>query len=212
MPNRRNISYRILIMLVAVAAFAAMMHPSIAQAATVHTVSKGDTLWLISQWYGTTVNEIKRANNHWSDVIYPGQRLTITWPSSTASRGSNTYNSGISTNDFEMMAKMIYAESRGEPLEGQVAVASVILNRVKDSRFPNTVAGVIYQPGAFEPISNGQFYLTPNAMAYKAVDYAVKGWDASGGALFYFNPETATSKWIWSRQIVKKIGKHYFAK
>jgi N-acetylmuramoyl-L-alanine amidase len=212
MPNRSNISYRILIVILAVAAIVAMMTPSSARAATVHTVSKGETLWLISQWYGTTVYEIKRANNYWNDVIYPGQRLTITWPSSSASRGSNTYSSGIGTGDYDLIAKMVYAESRGEPLEGQVAVASVILNRVKDSRFPNTVAGVVYQPGAFEPVSNGQLYQTPNAAAYKAVDYAVKGWDASGGALYFFNPETATSKWIWSRQIIKKIGKHYFAK
>lgn len=186
--------------------------PPKALAATVHTVKRGDTLWKISQWYGTTVNELKRANNHWSDAIYPGQKLVITWPAANASRGSAAYSGRIAASDIDLMAKLVYAESRGEPFEGQVAVASVVLNRVKDSRFPNTVAGVIYQPGAFSPVQNGQLYQTPNATAYKAVDNALKGWDASGGALYFFNPNTATSSWIWSRQIIKKIGNHYFAK
>ncbi|HOC09337.1 MAG TPA: cell wall hydrolase [Bacillota bacterium] len=183
-----------------------------ALAATVHTVKQGDTLWKISQWYGTTVYELKRANNHWSDAIYPGQRLVITWPATTASRGAAAYSARISASDIDLMAKLVYAESRGEPFEGQVAVAAVVLNRVKDSRFPNTVPEVIYQPGAFTPVQNGQLYQTPNATAYKAVDNAVKGWDASGGAIYFFNPNTATSSWIWSRQIIKKIGNHYFAK
>lgn len=198
------------VLAILIAVFAVV--PLEALAATVHTVKRGDTLWKISQWYGTTVNEIKRANNHWSDAIYPGQKLVITWPAATASRGGSTYSARASASDIELMAKLVYAESRGEPFEGQVAVASVVLNRVKDSRFPNTVPGVIYQPGAFSPVQNGQLYQKPNATAYKAVDNAVKGWDASGGAIYFFNPNTATSSWIWSRQIVKKIGDHYFAK
>jgi N-acetylmuramoyl-L-alanine amidase len=201
-----------LVVLLAIAVMTVAVVPCTAYAATVHTVSHGDTIWKISQWYGTTVNEIKRANNHWSDNIYPNQKLVITWPSAPASRGSSTNIQSVSRNDSELMAKMVYAESRGEPFEGQVAVASVILNRVKDSRFPNTVSGVIYQPGAFTPVQNGQLYQTPNATAYRAVDNAMKGWDASGGAIYFYNPDTATSAWIWSRQIVKKIGKHYFAK
>jgi N-acetylmuramoyl-L-alanine amidase len=203
--------FKRLVVVIAVMAMVITVIPHEALAATIHTVKRGDTLWKISQWYGTTVNELKRANNHWSDVIYPGQRLTITWPAA-ASRGASTYSARASASDIELMAKMVYAESRGEPFEGQVAVASVILNRVKDSRFPNTVSGVIYQPGAFTPVQNGQLYQTPNATACKAVDNALKGWDASGGAIYFFNPNTATSSWIWSRQIVKKIGKHYFAK
>jgi N-acetylmuramoyl-L-alanine amidase len=203
--------FKRLVVVIAVMAMVITVIPHEALAATIHTVKRGDTLWKISQWYGTTVNELKRANNHWSDVIYPGQKLTITWPAA-ASRGASTYSARASASDIELMAKMVYAESRGEPFEGQVAVASVILNRVKDSRFPNTVSGVIYQPGAFTPVQNGQLYQAPNATAYKAVDNALKGWDASGGAIYFFNPNTATSGWIWSRQIVKKIGKHYFAK
>jgi N-acetylmuramoyl-L-alanine amidase len=203
--------FKRLVVVIAVMAMMITVMPHEALAATIHTVKRGDTLWKISQWYGTTVYELKRANNHWNDAIYPGQKLTITWPAA-ASRGASTYTAGPSANDTELMAKMVYAESRGEPFEGQVAVASVILNRVKDGRFPNTVSGVIYQPGAFTPVQNGQLYQAPNATAYKAVDNALKGWDASGGAIYFFNPNTATSSWIWSRQIVKKIGKHYFAK
>lgn len=114
--------------------------------------------------------------------------------------------------EIEMMAKLVYGEARGEPLEGQVAVASVVLNRLKSDKFPNTVRGVIFQPQAFTAVSDGQYYLTPNKTAYRAVYLAIQGWDPSGGALYYFNPDTATSKWIWSRPQIKKIGKHIFAK
>lgn len=194
-----------LVVMLMIAVLTVSVAPYTALAATVHTVSPGDTLWKISQWYGTTVNELKRANNHWSDAIYPNQKLVITWPASVASRGANTYASGSSSSDVELMAKMVYAESRGEPFEGQVAVASVILNRVRDSRFPGTVAGVVYQPGAFTPVQNGQLYQTPNANAYRAVDNALKGWDASGGAIYFFNPYTATSSWMWSRRDRKSV-------
>jgi len=92
-----------------------------------------------------------------------------------------------------------------------VAVAAVVINRTRDSRFPNTIAGVIYQPGAFDAVSDGQINLAPNETAYKAAKDALNGWDPTGGALYYYNPRTATSKWIWSRKIVKVIGKHNFA-
>ena len=212
MQEKNSNKRKRLVVLLAVVIIAATVVPCTVYASTVHTVSRGDTLWKISQWYGTTVNEIKRANNHWNDIIYPNQKLVITWPSVAASRGSSAQVRNAQAGDIELMAKMVYAESRGEPFEGQVAVASVILNRVRDSRFPNTVSQVIYQPGAFTPVQNGQLYQAPNAAAYNAVDNALKGWDASGGAIYFFNPDTATSSWIWSRQIVKRIGKHYFAK
>lgn len=117
---------------------------------------------------------------------------------------------GLSDNDLRIMANAVYGESRGEPFEGQVAVAAVILNRVKSPSFPNTPSGVIFQPGAFTAVADGQIYLEPNEQARKAVQQALNGWDPSGGCLYYFNPQTATSKWIWTRPQVKTIGQHIF--
>lgn len=117
---------------------------------------------------------------------------------------------GLSDNDLKIMANAVYGEARGEPFEGQVAVAAVILNRVKSPSFPNTASGVIFQPGAFTAVADGQIWLEPNETARKAVQQALNGWDPSGGCLYYFNPETATSKWIWTRPQVKTIGKHIF--
>lgn len=121
-------------------------------------------------------------------------------------------NLGLSANDLKLMANAVYGESRGEPYIGQVAVAAVILNRVKSPSFPNTVSGVIFQPGAFTAVADGQIWLTPNENAKKAVQDALNGLDPTGGCIYYFNPETATSKWIWSRPQVKTIGKHIFCK
>lgn len=117
---------------------------------------------------------------------------------------------GLSENDLKIMANAVYGEARGEPFEGQVAVAAVILNRVKSPSFPNTASGVIFQPGAFTAVADGQIYLEPNESARKAVQQALNGWDPSEGCLYYFNPETATSKWIWTRPQLKTIGKHIF--
>jgi N-acetylmuramoyl-L-alanine amidase len=123
---------------------------------------------------------------------------------------SNASGLGLSANDLKIMANAVYGEARGEPFEGQVAVAAVILNRVKSPSFPNTASGVIFQPGAFTAVADGQIYLEPNESARKAVQQALNGWDPSDGCLYYFNPETATSKWIWTRPQVKTIGKHIF--
>jgi N-acetylmuramoyl-L-alanine amidase len=118
--------------------------------------------------------------------------------------------SGFSQNDIQLMANAVYGEARGEPYIGQVAVAAVILNRVKSPAFPNTVAGVIFEPGAFTAVSDGQIWLNPNETAKKAVLDAINGWDPTENAMYYFNPDTATSAWIWSRPQIKKIGKHIF--
>ena len=114
--------------------------------------------------------------------------------------------------DSNLLAHLIYGESRGEPYIGQVAVAAVVLNRIRDSRFPKSVASVIYQPGAFDAVSDGQINLAPNSTAINAAKDALNGWDPSGGAVYYYNPSTATSEWIWSKTIIKKIGNHNFAK
>lgn len=117
---------------------------------------------------------------------------------------------GFSQNDIKLMANAVYGESRGEPYIGQVAVAAVILNRVASSNFPDTVSGVIFEPGAFTAVADGQIWLTPNKQAKKAVVDAINGWDPTESALYYFNPDTATSGWIWGRPQIKQIGKHIF--
>lgn len=124
---------------------------------------------------------------------------------------ANTPN-GFSQNDIQLMANAVYGEARGEPYEGQVAVAAVILNRLESATFPNTVSGVIFEPLAFTAVADGQIWLTPNEGAKKAVLDAINGMDPTGEALYYFNPDTATSSWIWGRPQIKKIGKHIFCK
>lgn len=119
---------------------------------------------------------------------------------------------GFSQNDIKLMANAVYGEARGEPYEGQVAVAAVILNRIQDSNFPNSVSGVIFEPRAFTAVADGQIWLTPNDTAERAVLDAMNGWDPTGHATYYFNPETATSPWIWTRPQIKQIGKHIFCK
>ena len=130
------------------------------------------------------------------------------------SSGNSSSNSSSSTNssDLNLLSRLVYGEARGEPYTGQVAVAAVVLNRVKHSSFPNTIAGVIYQNGAFDVVSDGQINLTPNETAKKAAQDALNGWDPSNGAIYYFNPSTATNKWIWSRPMTVTIGKHRFCK
>jgi N-acetylmuramoyl-L-alanine amidase len=123
---------------------------------------------------------------------------------------ASTSHLGLSDQDLKLMANAVYGEARGEPYVGQVAVAAVILNRIKSASFPNTISGVIFQPGAFTAVADGQIWLTPNETARKAVQDALNGWDPTGGCLYYFNPVTATSKWIWTRPQVKQIGKHIF--
>lgn len=125
-----------------------------------------------------------------------------------------SYAASSSNSDIQLMARAINGEARGEPYEGQVAVGAVILNRVKSSQFPNTIAGVIYQSGAFTAVSDGQINvpISEGSTVYKAARDAMNGWDPTGGCIYYFNPDTATNKWIWSREHVKTIGKHRFCK
>lgn len=122
-----------------------------------------------------------------------------------------TQQSSQSSSDLYVLAKCVYAEARGEPYEGQVAVAAVILNRVKSPDFPNTIAGVVYQPWAFTAVNDGQINLEPDQTAYSAARDAMNGWDPTYGCLYYYNASTATSKWIFSRTTVVTIGNHVFA-
>jgi len=126
--------------------------------------------------------------------------------STTASGGGTT----SSSTDLNLLARVVYGEARGEPYTGQVAVAAVVLNRVRSSSFPNTIAGVVYQSGAFDCVADGQINLSPNQSAFNAARDALNGWDPTYGCLFYYNPRTATSKWMLSRTIKLNIGNHAF--
>jgi len=117
---------------------------------------------------------------------------------------------GYTEQDLQILANAVYGEARGEPYEGQVAVAAVILNRLESPEFPDTISEIIFQPLAFTAVADGQIWLTPNERAKQAVLDAINGWDPSENALYYFNPVTATSKWIWSRPQIKQIGEHIF--
>ena len=126
-------------------------------------------------------------------------------------RPSSGSSSNYTSSDLYLLAKIIYAEGRGESYTGQVAIGAVIMNRVKNASFPNTISGVIYQKGAFTAVSDGQINLEPNQTAYDAAKDAMNGWDPTYGCLYYYNPAVATSAWIFNRQTVTVIGKHVFA-
>lgn len=163
--------------------------------------------------YGTqTVNAVKyfqRKNRLTADGIAGPATLKAMgiMTSSSLSSSSSSYNSNLN-----LLSRVIYGESRGEPYTGQVAVGAVVMNRVKSSSFPNTISGVVYQSGAFDAVKDGQINLTPDSTARKAAQDALNGWDPSYGAIYYFNPSTATNKWIWSRPMTITIGKHRFCK
>ncbi|MGI6469324.1 MAG: spore cortex-lytic enzyme [Syntrophomonadaceae bacterium] len=134
--------------------------------------------------------------------VAPLQAASYTTPSRSLS---------ITSRDIENLARLIHGEARGEPFEGKVAVAAVALNRLASQKFGRSLSEVIFQPGAFTAVSDGQFYLQPDASAYQAAQAALSGWDPTGGAIYYWNPVTATNKWVWSRQLIKTIGRHVFA-
>jgi len=162
--------------------------------------------------YGTKTKEavmdFQRKNGLKVDGIAGPQTLAaIGLPTGTASTGGN-YNS----NDRNLLARIINAESRGEPFNGQVAVGAVVLNRVKHPSFPNSIAAVVYQPGAFTAVTDGQINASIEDVCYRAADMALSGVDPSGGAIYYYNPAKTTNQWIYSRPVVITIGTHVFAK
>ena len=136
----------------------------------------------------------------------------IAGPKTLKALGVSSGSSGFSSNDYNLLARIISAEARGEPYLGQVAVGAVVLNRVEHPSFPDTVSGVIYQNGAFSCLNDGQFYKSVASSAYTAARDALNGLDPSGGAIYYYNPKTATSQWIRSRPIITTIGDHVFCK
>ena len=155
------------------------------------------------------VKNFQKKNNLDVDGIAGDKTLKALGINSSGNKGGSTNNS-----DLNLLTRLVYGEARGEPYKGMVAVAATVLNRVSDPRFPNTIAGVIYQSGAFTAVADGQINqpIAENSTVYKAARDAMNGWDPTGGCIYYFNPNTATNKWIWSRPHVKTIGKHRFCK
>ena len=156
----------------------------------------------------SAVKKFQQKNGLAVDGISGTRTLNAMGIMTSSSSGSSTNNSS----NINLLARAIYGEARGEPYTGQVAVGAVIMNRVRSSKFPNTIAGVIYQSGAFDAVADGQINLNPDSTAKKAAQDALNGWDPSYGAIYYFNPNTATNKWIWSRPMTVTIGKHRFCK
>lgn len=155
----------------------------------------------------SAVRKFQRTNGLTEDGIVGPKTAAALGMSLTA---SSSASSSSSSGDLYLLARLVHGEARGEPYKGKVAVAAVVLNRVKSSDFPNTIAGVIYQRGAFDAVSDGQINLTPDNESIKAAQDAMNGWDPSNGCLYYYNPATATSKWMLSRKVLLKIGQHVF--
>ena len=156
----------------------------------------------------SAVKSFQKKNGLTVDGLAGTQTLKAMGITSSSSSSSSSNNSS----NVNLLARVVYGEARGEPYTGQVAVAAVVLNRVKSSKFPNTISGVVYQSGAFDAVADGQINMTPDTTAKKAAQDALNGWDPSYGAIYYFNPSTATNKWIWSRPMTVTIGKHRFCK
>ncbi len=163
--------------------------------------------------FGTKTKEavkyFQRKNGLTVDGIVGKNTLAALGMSLSGSTGTSA--AGYSDADVALLARLIHAEARGESYTGQVAVGAVVLNRVRSSSFPNTIAGVIYQPYAFTAVNDGQINLAPDDTARKAAFAAMNGWDPSYGALYYYNPAVATSQWIFSRKTTVVIGDHVFA-
>ena len=171
--------------------------------AAVHTVHSGDTLWKIANQYGVSVVHLKSVNNQSSNMIYTGQKLVIPQAS-------------ISQSDKELLARLVSAEAKGEPYAGKVAVATVVLNRLSHQDFPNSISEVIYQIDhghyAFSPVQDGAINQPADADSVRAVNEAIAFRGQGNGSIYFYNPKTSTSDWIFSRQVTVRIGNHVFAK
>ena len=172
-------------------------------ATTSHQVKTGETYWKIATHFGVPVRSLKAANHKSSNLLYAGEKLIIP-------------NSPITAAEKDLMARLVHAEAKGEPYAGKVAVATVVLNRVTSADFPNTVKGVIYQKAngyfAFTPVENGAINQPADAASRKAVNEALAFKGKGNGSLFFFNPKTAVSKWVFSRETTVTIGNHRFAR
>lgn len=157
----------------------------------------------------TAVKKFQRNNGLSVDGIV-GKKTAAAMGINLATTSSTGSGSSSSTNNLNLLARLVHGEARGEPYKGKVAVAAVVLNRVRSSSFPNSIAGVIYQSGAFDAVSDGQINLTPDQDSINAARAAMNGWDPTNGCLYYYNPKTATSRWMLSRTVLLRIGQHAF--
>lgn len=198
----------------------AAWHPVSAAAGT-HQVAQNETLFLIAQKYNTTVTELINANKIANPaLIYPGQILTIPSnaasgdSSALASRAGSFFNTKYSPQELDLLARLVHAEAAGEPYVGQVAVAATVLNRVQSSRYPNSIAGVIYQVinghYQYSPVLDGRINLPADQRAYQAVYDALGGWDPTKGALGFYNPHKTSNQWVRQQQVTTVIGNHIF--
>ena len=219
MRNKRELILALAVLFLAnillIAAFSAS-----ARAESLRRGSSGDTVKQVQQrlkawgYYSGSVDGIYGSKTE-AAVRYFQQKNGlaadgVAGPKTLAAIGISTGSGGAQDRQVALLARLISAEARGEPYRGQVAVGAVVMNRIKHPSFPNTLSGVIYQPGAFSCLSDGQFDQPVSESSYRAARDALAGVDPSGGAIYYFNPATATSKWIWSRPLIVVIGKHRF--
>lgn len=172
---------------------------SAASAAGTHKVNKGDTYYKIATQYGIPVTKLMSANNAKSSLIYVGQKLTI--PSAT-----------VTNAEKDLLARLVEAEAKGESYAGKVAVATVILNRVDSSLFPNSIKSVIYETGQFTPVANGKINQAASKDSIRAVDEALAFRGQGSGSLYFYNPKKTTNQWLRTKQVTVVIGNHVFAK
>lgn len=171
---------------------------------------KGSVDGIFGSQTKSAVQYFQRKNGLTVDGIVGKATAKALGISLSGTTSGSTSAGNISNSDLYLLSCCVYGEARGESYTGKVAVAAVVLNRVKNSQFPNTISGVIYQRGAFTCVADGQINLGTNDECTRAAQDALNGWDPSGGALYYFNPKTATSAWIWSRPQLVTIGRHIF--
>lgn len=224
---RKGIVAFVVLMLAVVLLVVGSLALAAAKAETVYWGSRGDTVRQVQtklkQWGYYTGNVDGIFGQTTYDAVVWFQRvngLTADGTVGTATlaalgiageSASASVSASLSDSDLTLLAHCIHGEARGEPYIGKVAVAAVVLNRVRSPSFPNTISGVIYQKDAFTCVNDGQLYLTPDEDAYRAARDALNGWDPTYGCLYYYNPSTAVSAWIWTREVRLTIGRHAFA-
>ena len=221
-PNRMEPALQLIAALMTFALFFSFVR---ADAAVVAWGDKGDQVTLIQQklkqygYFSGTVDGVFGKQTYDAVVWFQrknGLKVDGAVGESTAAALGITLTGSVSAASYNesetyLLGRLVHGEARGEPYVGKVAVAAVVLNRVKSPSFPNTISGMIYQSGAFDAVSDGQINLTPDEDSLRAARDALNGWDPTGGCLYYYNPATATNGWIWSRIVQLSIGKHNFA-